>query len=142
MKFLLAVLLAATLVSAQQPAKKPVPKTVPPAQATPSRDMNAVWTDELPNMKSDLAELRAMLNVLASQESSVDLRTSAALQTNRKMWQVVIARLAELTQRMDALERSQGHQLPDCTPNNSDKGKNSRPRLGFTFVGLLVARGK
>jgi hypothetical protein len=92
---LLAILFATTVIYAQSPSK-PQP---------PHADSNTLLVEELPNMKSDLAELRAMLNVLASQESGADLRTSAALQTNRKMWQVVIARLAELTQRLDALEK-------------------------------------
>ena len=95
------VLFAATLASAQAPRPQPQPQHA---------DTNTILIDELPNLKSDLAELRAMLNVLASQESSADMRTSAALQTNRKMWQVIIARLAELTQRMDALE--QRSQIP------------------------------
>jgi hypothetical protein len=93
---LLIVLLGTALVSAQTQTKPSQP-----AQA----DRNIILVDELPNLKSDLAELRSMLNVLASQESSADARTSAALQTNRKMWQVVIARLAELTQRIDAMEQ-------------------------------------
>ena len=92
---LLATLFATTFVYAQTPSKPQ------PTHA----GTDTVLIDELPNMKSDLAELRAMLNVLASQESGADLRTSAALQTNRKMWQVVIARLAELTQRLDTLEK-------------------------------------
>ena len=92
---LLAILFATTFVYAQAPSK---PQPIRAGTDT-------VLIDELPNMKSDLAELRAMLNVLASQESGADLRTSAALQTNRKMWQVVIARLAELTQRLDALDK-------------------------------------
>jgi hypothetical protein len=100
MKLLLALFLATTFASAQTALKQPSPlQTLEP-------NMNTIWSDELPNLKSDLADLRAMLNVLASQESSVDLRTSAALQTNRKMWQVVIARLSELTQRIDSIERS------------------------------------
>lgn len=93
---LLLVFFAATLASAQAPRTQPQPQHA---------DTNTILIDELPNLKSDLAELRAMLNVLASQESSADMRTSAALQTNRKMWQVIIARLAELTQRMDAMEQ-------------------------------------
>ena len=48
-----------------------------------------------------------MLNVLASQESGMDARSFGALQTNRQMWQVIIARLAELTQRLDAIEQRQ-----------------------------------
>ena len=63
--------------------------------------------DENANLKADLAQLRSMLNVIASQESGMDARSFAALQTNRQMWQVIIARLAELTQRMDALEKQQ-----------------------------------
>jgi hypothetical protein len=97
---LITILLATTLVYAQSPSQPQ------PAHA----DTNNILIGELPNMKSDLAELRAMLNVLASQESGADMRTSAALQTNRKMWQVVIARLAELTQRIDAMERAQNTQ--------------------------------
>jgi hypothetical protein len=95
---LLAILFVTTLACAQS-ASRP---SQPAHAAT-----NTILIDELPNMKSDLAELRAMLNVLASQESSADMRTSAALQTNRKMWQVVIARLAEMTQRIDAMEKRQ-----------------------------------
>lgn len=119
MKLVLALLLATTLVSAQQPHKGAAPSHV---QRRPSEaqgqvvDSNSLWQAELPNMKSDLAELRALLNVMASQEMSLDTRTSGAFQTNRQMWQVVIARLAELTQRMDALERSQEHQIPRPHP--------------------------
>ncbi len=117
MKFLVVLLLSATLVSAQQTHKSTAPSQAHPTETqAQTSDMNALWQAELPNMKSDLAELRSMLNVMASQESSLDLRSSGAFQTNRKMWQVVIARLAELTQRMDALERSQGHQLPGLHP--------------------------
>ena len=125
MKFLFVFLCMTALASAQQtsnPASSthPRPNTIQSQAVGNSRveqaDMNAVWQAELPNMKSDLAELRAMLNVLGSQELSLDTRTSGAFQTNRQMWQVVIARLAELTQRMDALERSQGHQLPRPHP--------------------------
>jgi hypothetical protein len=108
MRLLFAFVLAATLASAQQ-ASKPAPPRAQSSQVQAS-DMNALWEQELPNMKSDLAELRSMLNVMASQESSLDLRSSGPFQTNRKMWQVVIARLAELTQRMDALERSRAAQ--------------------------------
>jgi hypothetical protein len=93
---LLIILFATTFACAQSTSK--------PSQPAHA-DTDTILIDELPNMKSDLAELRAMLNVLASQESSADMRTSAALQTNRKMWQVVIARLAELTQRIDAIEQ-------------------------------------
>lgn len=64
-----------------------------------------ILVEESANLKSDLAQLRAMLNVLASQESGTDARSFAALQTNRQMWQVIIGRLAELTQRLDALEK-------------------------------------
>ncbi len=92
---IIAMLLTLTAAASAQSAAHPLPRQTD----------SAILIDELPNMKSDLAELRAMLNVLASQESSADLRTSAALQTNRKMWQVVIARLSELTQRLDALEK-------------------------------------
>jgi hypothetical protein len=95
---LLSILFVTTLACAQSAAR--------PSQLAHA-DSNTILIDELPNMKSDLAELRAMLNVLASQESSADMRTSAALQTNRKMWQVVIARLAEITQRIDAMEKRQ-----------------------------------
>jgi hypothetical protein len=94
--FLVMILLSATLAMAQAPHKQ---------VKTEHADTDAILITELPNLRSDLAELRSMLNVLASQESAADLRTSAALQTNRKMWQVVIARLAELTQRLDALEK-------------------------------------
>lgn len=125
MKSLLILLLATTLASAQQASKptksgyhrpdttKSQPATSP--QAEPD-GMNALLQAELPNLKSDLAELRSMLNVMGSQEMSLDTRTSGAFQTNRQMWQVVIARLAELTQRMDALERMQGEQLPRPQP--------------------------
>jgi hypothetical protein len=125
MKLLFAFLLIATFASAQQTAKPAKSAHARPdttqgqAAANPQvqqADMNALWDAELPNMKSDLAELRAMLNVMGSQEISLDTRTVGAFQTNRKMWQVVIARLAELTQRMDALERSQGHQIPRPHP--------------------------
>lgn len=95
----LAALLLTTTLAFSQTTHKPMTTT-----QAPKADMNAVWSDELPNLKSDLAELRAMFNVLASQESNVDLRTAAAIQTNRKMWQVVIARMTELTQRMEAME--------------------------------------
>jgi hypothetical protein len=66
---------------------------------------NSILVGESANLKSDLAQLRSMLNVLASEESGTDARSFAALQTNRQMWQVVIARLAELTQRIDSLEK-------------------------------------
>ncbi len=114
MKLVLALLLAATLASAQQPHKATTPPQTQshPSEAQTQPDMNALWQAELPNMKSDLTELRSMLNVMGAQEMSVDSRSSGAFQTNRQMWQVVIARLAELTQRMDALERNQGHQAP------------------------------
>lgn len=92
----LIILFATTFAIAQAPHKQ---------VKTEHAGTDTILTSELPNLKSDLAELRAMLNVLASQESAADLRTSAALQTNRKMWQVVIARLAELTERLDALEK-------------------------------------
>lgn len=98
---LLALLFATPLAFAQSPSKsRPI-----------HDDTDTILVTELPNLKSDLAELRAMLNVMASQESGADSRTSAALQTNRRMWQVVIARLAELTQRLDALEK-QRTELP------------------------------
>lgn len=118
MKLVLALLLAATLAPAQQPHKAATPSHT---QASPEAqyqqaNMNAVWQAELPNLKSDLAELRSMLNVMGSQEMNVDSRSTAAFQTNRQMWQFVIARLAELTQRMDALERSQAHQIPRPHP--------------------------
>lgn len=90
-----------SVAAAQQPSHSRNAQT---ARATD----NTILIDESANLKSDLAELRSMLNVLASQESGSDMRTIAALQTNRKMWQVVIARLAELTQRIDALEHNQG----------------------------------
>ena len=95
--FLLVITLLATTTAVAQAPDKNV--------TTEHAETDAILITELPNLKSDLAELRAMLNVLASQESGSDLRTSAALQTNRKMWQVVIARLAELTQRLDALDK-------------------------------------
>ena len=98
-----------SVATAQQPSHTGNTKTVRPAD-------NTVLLDESANLKSDLAELRSMLNVLASQESGSDMRTIAALQTNRKMWQVVIARLAELTQRIDAVEHNQGRTLPPTTP--------------------------
>lgn len=119
MKVLFAVLLTATLASAQQTHKAPTPshnQIRASETQTPPFDMNALWSHELPGMKSDLAQLRSMLNVMGSQEMSLDQRTDAAFRTNREMWQVVIARLAELTQRMDALERSQGRQLPKPHP--------------------------
>lgn len=113
MKLVLALLLATTLASAQQPQKAATrPHTQPSSEAQVRQaNMNDVWQAELPNMKSDLAELRSMLNVMASQEMGVDSRSSAAFQTNRQMWQIVIARLAELTQRMDELERTQTRQI-------------------------------
>ncbi|HEU5401240.1 MAG TPA: hypothetical protein VFU86_07780 [Terriglobales bacterium] len=126
MKVLFVLLLATTFASAQQtskPAKSAHPHpnaTRPQPAASPQvrpNDMNSLLQEELPNLKSDLAELRAMLNVMGSQEISLDTRTGGAFQTNRQMWQVVIARLAELTQRMDALERSQGEQLPKAHPD-------------------------
>jgi hypothetical protein len=97
------MLFATTFTFAQTAAKTPAPQTL-------HADSDSVLIEELPNMKSDLAELRAMLNVLASQESTADIRTSAILQTNRKMWQVVIARLAELTQRLDAMEKQRAQE--------------------------------
>jgi TolA-binding protein len=119
MKVLLAVLLVAASASAQQTHKAPAPshnQTRASETLAQSVDMNAVWQAELPNMKSDLAELRSMLNVMGSQEFNLDSRTRDALETNRRMWQVVIGRLAELTQRVDALERSQPHQMPRPHP--------------------------
>jgi hypothetical protein len=118
MKLVLVLLLAATFASAQQPQKATVPPTQARASSTQAQpvDMNAVWQAELPGMKSDLAQLRSMLNVMGSEGMSLDQRTEPAFRTNREMWQVVIARLAELTQRMDALERSQPHQLPRPHP--------------------------
>ncbi len=115
MKFVLAIIFAATFVSAQQPQRsiEAAEGRRSTSQAQPA-DMNAVWSQELPNLKSDLSELRSMLNVMGSQEMSLDTRTSGVFQTNRQMWQVVIARLAELTQRLDALERSQD--LPNSKP--------------------------
>jgi hypothetical protein len=88
------------VASAQQPSQAAKAQTPRPTDST-------ILIDESTNLKSDLAQLRAMLNVLAAQESGVDTRTVAALQTNRQMWQIVIARLAELTQRIDALEQRQ-----------------------------------
>ncbi len=98
------LLLLTTAALGQQPKTRPAkPAASEAAPATPQSVPN-ILHEELPNFKSDLAELRAMLNVLASQESGTDMRTSAALQTNRKMWQIVIYRLAELTQRLEQLE--------------------------------------
>ncbi len=89
----------------QEPSAKPlVPQPTIPVSAAEK----SVLMGERQNFKSDLAELRALLNVLASQESGMDMRSSAAMQTNRKMWQVVIARLAEITQRLDAMEQRNG----------------------------------
>ena len=126
MKFLFAFLLIAALAPAQQTTKpagsahsRPDSAQVQAADAPAQpADTNALWQAELPNMKSDLAELRALLNVMAAQEMSLDTRTSGAFQTNRQMWQVVIARLAELTQRMDALDHSPGHQIPRSHPEH------------------------
>lgn len=95
-----AMMVVCSVASAQQPIHTAKPQTSRPTDST-------ILIEESTNLKSDLAELRAMLNVLAAQESGGDTRTVAALQTNRKMWQVVIARLAELTQRIDALEQRQ-----------------------------------
>jgi hypothetical protein len=67
----------------------------------------SILLEESANLKSDLAELRSMLNALAAQESGTDPRTFGAMQANRQMWQVIIARLAELTQRLDAMEQRQ-----------------------------------
>ena len=124
MKLLLALLLVTTLGSAQQtskPTKSPHPRqetttSQPAAGSQAQPNDTALLQAELPNLKSDLAELRSMLNVMGSQEMSLDSRSSGAFQTNRQMWQVVIARLAELTQRMDALERSQANQPPRPHP--------------------------
>jgi small-conductance mechanosensitive channel len=91
--------------SAQQPAHAA-------NSSTPASADTTVLLQESDNLKSDLAQLRSMLNVLASQESGTDARSSAALQTNRQMWQVIIARLAELTQRLDALEKQQHATTP------------------------------
>lgn len=103
------LLFGAISLSAQQPGNPPTlpNSTPPPNQAAKSVQSTDILAQELPNLKSDLAELRAMLNVLASQESGVDTRTASALQTNRKMWQIVIYRLSELTQRLDELQKQQ-----------------------------------
>ncbi len=103
MKNLLAFLLLAlgsVTVFGQQPSASADP-------ATRVRSDTTILIEESRNLKSDLAQLRSMLNVLASQESGMDARSFAALQTNRQMWQVIIARLAELTQRIDAMEQRQ-----------------------------------
>ncbi len=91
-------LLCSSLALAQEPQSHKVP---PPVSD------NSILIDESANLKSDLAQLRSMLNVLASQEAGTDPRSFAVLQTHRQMWQVVIARLSELTQRIDALEQAQ-----------------------------------
>lgn len=118
MKLVVALLLATTMAPAQQPHKAATPPNTQLSSEAQIQqaNMNSVWQAELPNMKSDLAELRSMLNVMGAQEMSVDSRSSAAFQTNRQMWQIVIARLAELTQRMDALERSQAHRISRPQP--------------------------
>jgi hypothetical protein len=95
----LALLLSPLFLNAQQTTARK-PEVSRPAD-------NSVLIDESANLKSDLAQLRSMLNVLASEESGTDARSFAALQTNRQMWQVIIARLAELTQRIDTLEKRQ-----------------------------------
>jgi len=100
------LLLFSSLAMAQQPARSGQPasnRTPPAAQASDS----TILLDESANLKSDLAELRSLLNVLASQESGTDPRSFGVIQTNRQMWQVIIARLAELTQRLDAIEQRQ-----------------------------------
>ena len=84
--------------------------------ASTSASDTAILLEESANLKSDLAQLRSMLNVLASQESGTDIRSAAALQTNRQMWQVVIARLADLTQRLDAVEKQQHAGTPAPEP--------------------------
>lgn len=98
--------LASSLLHAQQSGA-----TAKPHIATGPTD-TAILLDESANLKSDLAQLRAMLNVLASQQSGTDPRSFAALQTNRQMWQVIIGRLAELTQRLDAMEKQQHATTP------------------------------
>lgn len=104
---LISTLLLAGLACAAQEAATPEVRTTTPSLQGKANG-NDVLVQEIPNFKSDLQELRAMLNVLASQESGADMRTAAALQTNRKMWQVVIYRMAELTQRLEELEQKQG----------------------------------
>ena len=94
-------------------AQETAPQTTPSLHAHQttagaSDSTSSILSNELPNLKSDLAELRAMLNVLASQESGPDPRTAAALQTKRKMWQIVIARLADITERMEASQQRTG----------------------------------
>jgi hypothetical protein len=114
-KILLAVaIFISSSLYAQQPAHPPT-KTSPASKVDTS-----LLVEESANLKTDLAQLRALLNVLASQESGTDSRTGAALQTNRQMWQVVIARLAELTQRIDALEqkRDTGTATPSQVPQH------------------------
>ncbi len=111
----LAILCSATLLSAQQPASSG-------KLGVAYRDNdNSILMAESSNLKSDLAELRSMLNVMASQESTTDYRTHALMQTNRQMWQVVIARLAELTQRLDALEQQGNRSAADTRPAASPK---------------------
>ena len=97
---LLGLLISSTGIFAQQPAH-------PNTSNRPLASDSSILLNESANLKSDLAQLRAMLNVLASQESGTDARSFAALQTNRQMWQVIIARLAEITKRMDAIEQRQ-----------------------------------
>ncbi len=100
-----AVFLCSTSLIAQQPTH---PSRSEPIRAEAARPSDtSLLLEENANLKSDLAQLRSMLNVLASQQSGTDSRSFAALQTNRQMWQVIIARLAELTQRLDALEQRQ-----------------------------------
>lgn len=95
---IVAFLLSSAVLQAQQPSHPAKPATAPASDSS-------ILVGESANLKSDLAQLRSMLNVLASQQSGMDPRSFSAMQTNRQMWQVVIARLAELTQRIDALEK-------------------------------------
>ena len=106
MRFRALLLISSLLLAGFTCAQEPATAGVRPQQSKSTG--NDVLVQEIPNFKSDLQELRAMLNVLASQESGADMRTAAALQTNRKMWQVVIYRMAELTQRLEELEQKQG----------------------------------
>ena len=110
MKFLAALLLCSLSLVAQQ--------TAPARKAdAPTVSDTTILLDESANLKSDLAQLRSMLNVMASVESGADSRSFAALQTNRQMWQVIIARLAELTQRLDALEKRERERTAPQNPS-------------------------
>lgn len=100
-----ALVVLSSFASAQQPARSGQPAT----KLTPSPQVSdtTVLLEESANLKSDLAELRSMLNALAIQESGTDPRSFGAMQANRQMWQVIIGRLAELTQRLDTIEQRQ-----------------------------------